>query len=294
LLDPSGKQSLSSENRNIDIVSRSIARICRNLDYRIILTHGNGSQVGNEIMRNEHAKKYVPKLPLYVINAETQALIGTMLETSLRNNLTKMKVSREVCMVLAHVIVNEKDPAFKRPTKPIGPFYTERELKEELALYKFSYINSSNGYRMVVASPKPERILEEKAIAAETGKNLVITCGGGGIPVVKRNGLLYCVDAVIDKDLTTQLLSSSIKAEKMVILTNAEYLYEDFEKRKGVIKEIKAKDLRKISKRFEEGTIKPKIDACISFIENGGKEAYIGNVFKLELILQGKSGTRIY
>ncbi len=294
LLSPSGKQSLSRENKNIDRVSRSIAEFYKNTRSNIVITHGNGSQVGDELMRNEHAKKYIPKMPLYLLNAETQALIGTVIETSLRNSLNSLKISKEVCVILAHALIDENDPAFKKPSKQIGPFYTEKELYDELKLSKFSYIKSSQGYRMVVASPRPKEVLEVEAIIAEVNKNIVITCGGGGIPTIKRHGALSCIDAVIDKDLTTQLLATSIGADTMIILTNVDYIYENYEKQTGKLKEIRASELKKRLRKFEEGTIRPKIEACIRFIESGGKQAFVGDVFKLDLILKGKSGTKIY
>jgi carbamate kinase len=294
LMSPFGGQSFSNENENIEKVSREIAKICKCRDYNIVITYGNGSQVGAELMRNEHSKKYVPKLPLYILNAETQGLIGTVIETSMRNSLNKLKVNRRVCVVLAHVLVDKNDPSFKRPSKPIGTFYTENELHAELNLDKFSYIKTSAGYRMVVASPMPKSILEIDTIMAETDKCVLITCGGGGIPIVKDGLSISGVDAVIDKDLTSQLLANSLGAEKLIILTDADYIYDDYAKRKGHIKEIRAKELKKMLKKFEEGSIRPKVEACIRFIENGGKDAYIGNVFKLNLILKGKSGTRVY
>jgi len=294
LLAPSGKQSFSRENRNVDRVSKSIARLCKRSNYNVVVTHGNGSQVGDELLRNEHAKSYVPKLPLYVLNAETQAQIGAVVETSLANSLGSAGVRRDVCVILAHVLVDEKDPAFMKPSKPIGPYYTENELQVELKFGRFSYTKLDGGYRKVVASPAPKEIIEIGAIRREVEKGIIITCGGGGVPVVRRHGKISGIDAVIDKDLTTQLLATRIGAEKIVILTDADYVYSDHQKRRGPIREIKAKDLKKRLKTFEEGTIRPKIDACIRFIENGGKDAYIGNVFELEDILKGKVGTRIY
>lgn len=294
LLAPFGKQSFAEENKNIDRVSKIIARMCKGADYDIVITHGNGSQVGDELLRNEHAKKYVPKMPLYILNAETQASIGTTIETSLTNELGDLKVKKGVCVVLAHVLVEEHDAAFRRPSKPIGPYYTENELHEELRSSKFDYAKLDGGYRKVVASPAPKAIVEIGPIKAQAKMGIVITCGGGGVPVIKRHGRLVGIDAVIDKDLTSQLLATQIGAEKMVILTGAEYIYSDHHTLNGPIKQIRAKDIKKRIGAFEEGTIRPKIEACIKFIENGGKEAYIGNVFKLEQILKGKSGTRIY
>ena len=293
LLDPSGRQSFAKENENINRVSKDIAKLCKNSSYRIVITHGNGSQVGDEMLRNEHAKKYVPKLPLYVLNAETQALIGTVIETALRNNLALLGVKRDVCVILAHVLVDKNDKAFKKPTKQVGPFYSKKELDSELKLDKFNYIKSGSEYRKVVASPKPKGILEVGTIQAEFKKKIVVTCGGGGVPTIKKGKELAGINAVIDKDLTTQLLANSIKAETLVILTNAEYIYSDYKRKKGKIKEVSAKTLKGNMDKFEEGTIKPKVQACINFIENGGKEAYIGNVYKLDQILSGTSGTKI-
>jgi carbamate kinase len=293
LLDPSGRQSLFRENRNIDAVSKQIALLCKNTNRKIIITHGNGSQIGDSVMRNEHSKKYVPKLPLYALSAETQALIGSNIETSLRNNLNELGIKRDACVIFSHVIVGENDPAFKKPSKQIGPFYSKRKLEEELALDKFSYIKSGSKYRRVVASPKPKKILEIDTIAQEAKKSIVITCGGGGVPMVKKRNSLSPVNAVIDKDLTTQLLANSLGAKTLVILTNAQYVYADYKKMSGPIKQIEAKELKKHIDKFQEGTILPKIEACIKFIENGGKEAYIGNIFKLDLILKGKSGTKV-
>ncbi len=294
LLGPSGRQDFSLEGKNVNRVSKSIAELCRNRSLRLIITHGNGSQVGDEVMKNEHSRKFVPELPLYAVNAETQASIGTVVEISLRNALNRLKIRRDVSIVLAHVLVDSKDPAFKKPSKQIGPFYNRKELEEELRLDRFDYIKLGLKYRRVVASPKPKAILELDAINSGSGNGITITCGGGGIPMIKRKGTFEPVDAVIDKDLTTQLLASAIRADTMVILTNADCLYADYNHKKGAMREIPAGVLKKNLNRFEEGTIRPKIEACIKFIESGGKNAYIGNVFKLEQVLEGSSGTRVF
>ncbi|MDE1870630.1 MAG: carbamate kinase [Candidatus Micrarchaeota archaeon] len=294
LLDPSGKQSFSMENENIGRVSKSIAELCKNRNYRVVITHGNGSQVGDELMRNEHAKMQVPKLPLYILNAETQALIGSILETSLRNSLNAMKVRRSVCVILAHVLVDKEDGAFRNPSKQIGPFYGNKELGRELALGRFDYIKSGSKYRRVVSSPKPKGILELDPIKSEVSRHIVITCGGGGIPTVRKGKMFYGIDAVIDKDLTTQLLANSINAEKMIILTNTDYVYGNYGKHANRIKEVRASTIKRRLEKFENGTIRPKIEACVRFIENGGKEAYIGDVFSLDAILKRKSGTMIH
>lgn len=290
LLDPSKEQSLSVEEKNMSRIADSILSIRK--DYNIIITHGNGSQVGDELMRGEHAKKYVKRMPLYALIAETQATIGTVIETSLRNSSKGRGI--DACVVMAHVLVDSKDPAFNKPTKQVGPFYTKGELERELKLDRFRYIEHKGRYRRVVPSPMPIQILEMDAIKDSMKRNTVITCGGGGIPVVMSGKTLKGIDVVIDKDRTTELLASSLGAETMIILTNGPYIYWDYEKRKGKIKEIKAEELKKGMGSFEEGTIRPKVEACIKFIENGGREAFIGDVSKFKEILKGKSGTRIY
>lgn len=289
LLNPSGRQSFAKENSNMDRVAASITHLSNTGRFKILITHGNGSQVGDEMMRNEHAKRYVPKLPLYALNAETQAVIGSVIATSLRNS----GIKEDVGVVLAHVLVNRSDSAFKHPTKQVGPFYSRQELNEELKLDKFEYIQSNSKYRQVVASPRPSQILELDVIRKIAKSSVVVTCGGGGVPVIKARGGFEGVDAVIDKDLTSQLLASSVNADVLVILTNAKYVYADYSRKIRPIKNIRASALKKMLSDFEEGTMRPKIDACIRFIEGGGKEAYIGNVFELEKILAGKSGTRI-
>lgn len=291
LLAPSSNQSFSKENSNMKKVAKSIAELYKRKNCSIVITHGNGTQIGDEIMRNEHAKKNVPKLPVYVINAETQASIGTLIEIALRNSL--MSTNRNVCVILTHVVIDKNDPAFKKPSKQVGPIYTASQLKEELRLGKFDYIKVGAEYRRVIASPKPKIVLEADSIKERHSNEIVIAGGGGGIPLIKKGDQLIGIEAVIDKDLTTQLLANSIGAKKMIILTNANYLYADYRKKKGRIREIHAKVLKKKLETLEAGTIKPKVEACIRFIENGGKEAYIGNVFELGAILEGKSGTKI-
>lgn len=292
LLDPSLSQAFSKETANMRKISAALVGLCKK-DCRIVITHGNGSQIGNEVMRNEHAKSLVPKLPFYIINAETQAQIGTVVEHSLRNSLGGAKNDLGVCVILTHVLVDKNDPAFRNPTKQIGPLYNRKELDAELKLDRFRYIKIGSKYRRVIASPEPKRIFETDAIVTALKSNIVIACGGGGVPVVKRGREFVGVTAVIDKDRTTQVLANTINAKRMIILTNARYLYKNYGGKKEPMKEIRASRLKDHLDEFEEGTIRPKLEACITFIENGGKEAFIGNIFELDSILDRSSGTRI-
>lgn len=291
LLSPSGRQSLSTASRNMDRVSESIARLCKR-DYQIVITHGNGSEVGDELIRSERARRYVPEYPLHILNAETQASIGTIIVTSLMNRLNAFGIRKDVCMVLAHTLVDRNDEAFKNPKKPIGPFYTKAELRSELRVSRFDYIKHGSKYRRVVASPKPLEILELNGIREAMRTGIVVTAGGGGIPVMRQGKGFKEIDAVIDKDLTSQLLANSIGADRLVVLTDVDYIYSG-RRMSDPLKEVRAGQLKKILNRLEEGTIRPKAEACANFIKNGGKEAYVGNVFRLESILAGNSGTRV-
>ncbi len=292
LMNPFGNQDVSKEKLNMDRIALDLIRLSRS--YEMAITHGNGTQVGDEINRNEHSKSEVPKLPLYLLNAETQASIGSIIELSLKNAANKLRIKSNISVILAHVYVNKNDDAFKNPLKQVGPFYTKKELYNELKTAKFDYIKLNGKYRMVVPSPKPNGILEINAINSLIGKNIIITCGGGGIPIVSKNKSFNGISAVIDKDRTSQLLANSIGANKLIILTNAEFVYSNYKDKKSAIKSIKASDIAKNLDNFENGTIKPKIESCINFIANGGSAAYIGNIFKLNEILKGKSGTMIY
>lgn len=170
---------------------------------------------------------------------------------------------------------------------------THRELKAELAQRPFEYYEKGGKYRRIVPSPEPVRVLEAEIIKQLSKSRIVICGGGGGIPLIKKGNRYKGVDAVIDKDLTTALIASEIGAEKMVILTDSEYLYSDYEHRRGPISHISLKALKMLASRLEEGTMKPKVRACINFIEHGGKEAYIGNVYELGRIMRHQTGTRI-
>ena len=293
LLSPGKSQKVGLELKNAEKAAKEIAKIVKTGKYNIVITHGNGPQVGDEQIKNTNSREVVPELPLYMLNAETEASIGTALEIALRNELKRLHVGKEVCVILTHTVVDGKDRAFLRPTKPIGPLYSKNELEKELKFKKFSYIKVGLKYRMVVPSPKPVSILEFGIIKSIANRALVIAAGGGGVPIIKRNAGFAGVGAVIDKDITTQLLANLIDADEMVILTDVDCVYRDFKNRKGAIRSTRAKDLKTTLNVFEEGTIRPKLDACIEFVENGGRIARIGNLYKLDDVLKGESGTAV-
>jgi carbamate kinase len=283
-----------NQYKNIKRAVRGISSIFEDSENGLVITHGNGPQVGEELLRGEYAEQKVPRLPLYILNAETQGFIGSMLKTAIDNELKSKRVDREVCCIITHVLVDRNDPALSHPTKPVGPLYSKKELDRELKIEDFSYVKQEGFYRMVVPSPTPIRVIEELSIDHLLQHNgIVIACGGGGIPVSKVGQRYVGVEAVVDKDITTQIVANSVKAERMFILTGADYVYTDYKKRRNAIKEAKAAKIKNIINNFEEGTMRPKIISAVRFIDGGGKAAYIGNLFKFSSIVEGRSGTVI-
>lgn len=293
LLSPGKSQDVYSEYRNATRAMRGIASIIKTGGCNVVITHGNGPQVGDELIKNNRAKGVVPQLPLHILTAETEASIGTILETVLRGELERLHVVRDIAVLLTHTIVGRRDRAFLRPTKPIGPLYSRVELAAELKLEKFDYVKTGSKYRKVVPSPDPIGIVEANTIKRLMSSTIVIAAGGGGIPVFADKGGYTGAKAVIDKDLATQVLANSIGADEMVILTDVDCVYKDFENRRAPIKRIRAGELRRDLEGFGEGTMRPKLEACIRFIENGGRVAYVGNLYKLKGVLEGRSGTVI-
>lgn len=293
LLRKGEKPSFEVQMRNARRAAKSIAKVmAERKGTAFAITHGNGPQVGDELLRNIYSKQRLPALPLYILNAETQATIGSILEQTLHEELKKLGAKRKICVIETHVAVRGNDTAFRNPTKPVGPFYSKAELESELKKKRFDFVKVGGSYRRVVPSPQPVEILELDAIESllKSGYD-VISCGGGGIPMV-RNGKGYSgADAVIDKDLTAELLASSIKAKEMVILTDVDYVHMPGSAEK--VGSIKAKELERILNEFEDGTMKPKITACLRFVKKNRKTARIGNLFKLDKVITGESGTKV-
>lgn len=280
---------------NVVRAAHSLAPSFSKIERGFALVHGNGPQVGDEYLRNEYSAGHVPSMPLHVLGAESQALIGSMLELALLDEFIQTGSKKKVCTVITHTVVDPNDPAFSRPSKPVGPFYTKKQLDDELSKEKFDYVTQDGRYRKVVASPKPLEILELEQIKSLIDKGyIVICCGGGGSPVHKVDGKGYRgTDAVIDKDRTAQLLATSLRADELVILTNPEKVYWDYGTNKKPIDTISAKKLKPELGSFEDGSMRPKLEACINFIENGGKAARIGSLYKFDDVIAGKNCTTI-
>lgn len=286
-------RSLNGPNERIGYKKiKDMARMFKDDQVNIALTHGNGPQVGNELIRNEYSNSIVPGHPLYLINAITQATIGAEIEENLRSGLMESGSRREVETIITHVIV-DKMKVRERPTKQIGPFYHKDDMDWKSKNRK-EYVRQGDYYRRVVPSPKPVSIVEIEAIRTLFEKgDVVISCGGGGIPVYRKGTGYIGAEGVIDKDLATQVLATSLDAERMIILTDKEYVYNDFPKYEKPIKKIRVGEIKRRIRGFEEGTMKPKIEACVSFLEKGGKEAVIGSMSCAESVMEGLSGTRI-
>jgi len=252
-----------------------------------VITHGNGPQVGNELIRQESAAEEVPPLPLWLAVAQTQAEIGALIAAELRP-----AVDRPVACVLTHVRVDLEDPAFDRPTKPIGPFYSDQEAEALERERGWAMAADANrGHRRVVPSPEPLEIIELEPIRAlaDTGA-VAIACGGGGIPVVRRGDRLAGVDAVIDKDRASALLARGLGAARLVILTEVPAVYAHFgEPDQRELRELDRQTAAALLPELAEGSMRPKVEAALSF----GRETLITNFDALEDALAGRAGTRI-
>jgi carbamate kinase len=254
----------------------------------LVLTHGNGPQVGNELIRQERAAEEVPALPLWLAVAQTQAEIGALIAAELRPALG----GRAPGCVLTHVAVAADDEAFDRPTKPIGPFYSAQQGEQLERERGWAMVSDANrGYRRVVPSPAPLEVVELDVIRQLAGGGtVVIACGGGGIPVVRRGDRLVGVDAVIDKDRASALLARGLGADRLLILTEVRAVYRNFgESNQEEIRELSSRDAERLLPELAEGSMRPKIESALSF----GGETLITNFDALADALAGRAGTRI-
>jgi carbamate kinase len=245
-------------------VRRAVASLGELLEQSLVITHGNGPQVGNELLRQERAADEAPPLPLWVAVAQTQAEIGALLAAELRPAVG----SRQVVCVLTHVLVAPDDPAFDRPTKPIGPFYSDEQAEQLERERGWAMVADANrGRRRVVPSPAPLEIVELDAIrtVAESGA-VAIAAGGGGIPVVRRGGRLAGVDAVIDKDRASALLARDLGADRLVILTEVPAVYRHFgTDRQQEIPDLDLGEADALLPELAEGSMRPKVEAAVAF-----------------------------
>ena len=254
----------------------------------LVVTHGNGPQVGNELLRQEAARDEAPQLPLWLAVAQTQAEIGTLLAAELR-----VRVEREVATVLTHVVVDADDPAFGRPTKPIGPFYDAARAEDLRRERGWELVeDAGRGFRRVVPSPAPTEVVELEPVRALLDAGVVVVAaGGGGIPVVRRGRGLQGVDAVIDKDRASALLAVHLGAERLLILTQVDAVYRGFRTPAHErVDELRPGRDSAILAELPEGSMRPKVEAAFRFVEETGGQAVI---LSAEALGNGEAGTRI-
>ncbi|MCZ7399167.1 MAG: carbamate kinase [Candidatus Methanoperedens sp.] len=293
ILNPA-RGSPVEQQRMIDETCREIAQIIRK-GYDVVLTHGNGPQIGNILAMQEECALVHPQ-PLDVCGAQTQGMLGYSLQQSLDNRLRESGITKQVATVLTQVVVDASSSSFTNPTKPIGIYYPESRAQEMIAL-GIKMIHDKKGYRRVVPSPMPLQIVEEEVIKKLAALGvIVIAAGGGGIPVIRKNGSLAGVEAVIDKDLTGSLLASAVGAETFLILTDVEKAALNYGKDKQVdLDEITVSEAERYIEEghFGKGSMEPKILAALKFIKSGGKIAIISSLEKALPALLGTAGTRI-
>jgi carbamate kinase len=269
-------------------------------DYDIILTHGNGPQVGNLLIQNDEAASKVPPMPLDVCVAETQGEIGFILQKAIQNSFHKHSIKKNILTLLTQVLVDEKDDAFFELTKPVGPYYTIEQTKNILAEkdWKFKEDPAGKGFRRVVASPKPIKIMQAGIIKDMISRGyIVISTGGGGIPICIRDNEIRGMEAVIDKDLASARLAIDLKADELIILTNVECCYINFKKSNQI--ELRDLNLDEAQTYFDQGhfssgSMGPKVLAGIEFVNSTGNRAIITSIEKLKEALDGKAGTIVH
>jgi carbamate kinase len=265
--------------------------------WRVVVTHGNGPQVGYILRRAELAAHEVHTVPLDIIGADTQGSIGYMIQQALRNSLRSMGISRNVISLVTQTLVDKHDPAFAKPSKPIGGFLTEAEARRFEAEGWHVTEDSGRGWRRMVASPQPAEIIEMDAIKmALQNDYVVVAVGGGGIPVVRNEkGELRGVYAVIDKDRASSLLAAGINADLFLISTGVEKVSLNFNSpNQQDLDRITLKEARQYMQEghFGSGSMLPKVEAVVRFLERGGPSALITDPQNIERALRGETGTR--
>ncbi len=298
LIKPGETGKLPEQLRNMDNAMKHVAMLVKR-GWKLILTHGNGPQVGDILLQNEMSKNAVPPMPLYVCVAESQGEIGYMIQETLYNRLHKLGIDKPIVTVITQVLVDRNDSAFRKPTKPIGPHY----LRKSAMPRGWHFMKSKMGFRRVVPSPEPVRIVEADAIRKIMDKAIVIACGGGGVPVVRGRGEkgLVGIDAVIDKDLTAGKLAEIVKADMLIILTDVDAVELNYGKpNQRKLKRVGLSEIKKYYEEghFAEGSMGPKVEAAMRFLEkdpkNRNKRKVIITSFDLlEKAIEDKAGTII-
>jgi carbamate kinase len=298
LLQKGDEDSAEAVRRSARSAAEVVADIAE-AGWEVVVTHGNGPQVGRILLQNERARHIVPPMPLDVCGAESQGQIGYLLQASIGDVFYERDMERPVVTVLTLTRVPKDDPAFRDPTKPIGPYYRRDEAKR-LAReqgYHIAPAPGDGGWRRVVPSPRPYSIVEAGPIRQLVASGvIVIAAGGGGVPVVEEGPRLVGVEAVVDKDLAAAILAKDVEADALVILTDVEGVYEDFgtADQRLLSKLTPDEATRRLDAgEFGSGSMKPKVEAALQFVEDGGKRAVIASLQEGPRALAGHGGTVI-
>ncbi len=296
---PEDQRGLQAEQmRNAERAAELMVHIVRK-GYDLIIVHGNGPQVGNLLIQMEDASNKIPPYSLDVCDAMTEGSMGFMLERALVNELRRRSIDKEVASLVTQVLVDKDDPAFGKPTKPVGPFYSKFRGQQLTREKSWTMVeDAGRGYRRVVPSPRPIDVVNNRVIRelVEAGR-IVIAAGGGGIPVILNgNGLYEGIEAVIDKDYAASLLAREVKVDLFIILTAIERVYVDFGKpgqREVPVLTVAEARQHLADGQFPPGSMGPKIRAAVEYIEAGGREVLITKDTHLKAALINRSGTRI-
>ncbi|KUO49224.1 MAG: carbamate kinase [Desulfitibacter sp. BRH_c19] len=295
ILQPTQKGTFEEQMINVEKTCLHIVKLIKE-GYKVIITHGNGPQVGNILVQHMEARNKVPSMPLFVCGAESQGLLGYMITQTMTNILRKEGINKQVCTILTQVMVDKNDPAFENPTKPVGAFVSKEEAEEIMSQTEEKWIeDSGRGWRKVVYSPKPKKIVELAIIKALVDQgNIVIAGGGGGIPVIEEDGELKGVEAVIDKDSAGSLLAQQMGADLFMVLTDVAQVAINFgkpnQKNLDIVTTDQARQYLKEG-QFGSGSMGPKVEAAVAFVERGGSSV-IASLEKLGEAVQGTAGTR--
>ncbi|MFQ6677460.1 MAG: carbamate kinase [Fidelibacterota bacterium] len=301
-IKPVGEEGTSDDQfKNIALTCDQLVNMNKE-GYLMILTHGNGPQAGNLLIQQEEGSDLVPSMPLDVVDAMTQGEIGYMFQNQLRNAFHRDGRDIPIATVITQMIVDEHDPNFKNPSKPVGPFYTEDEAMalQQNKGYVVKEVSPGieKSWRRVVPSPDPVNLVEAEAIKVLLDNRvIVITSGGGGIPVIRgESGELSGIEAVVDKDKAGQRLAEIVHGDIFLVLTDIDQVYLNFGTPQQIpLGKISISEAKKYLKegQFPSGSMAPKVEACIAFIENGGQRSIISSVEKMMDALGGKAGTEI-
>jgi carbamate kinase len=281
--------TIREQFENLKVPIRQIAELSE--EYRIVITHGNGPQVGNMMLQQEACKK-VPRLPLEILVAQTQGQIGYMIESAIDEALMEMGINdRLLVSLITYVVVDKNDPGFKNPTKPIGPAFS----RQEASFLEYPIMRTPKGYRRVVASPEPLTIVEKREILSLIKMDfIVICCGGGGIPVIREGRAFSGVDAVIDKDLASALLAEEVAVDILMIATDVAGAMLNFGKpNQTLIRQLTKESAERYIQegQFGVGSMQPKVEAGVRFVNRTGKRAVITSIQDIKESIVSKAGT---